>query len=72
MNRRKFVNRTMVGSAAVSTLGVSSMAFTKSKRKGIPIDQLFVGTMLIPQAIYEMGIPESLDAMYRNWQESIR
>ena len=62
MKRRKFIKNAAIGSAILSgTSMTSAMAGNFFTRKTNP--DMFIGTPVLPEILYERGIPECLDAM---------
>ncbi|RMG54604.1 MAG: hypothetical protein D6722_28830 [Bacteroidetes bacterium] len=61
MNRRNFVQKAALGSAAL--LAPNPFRALARRGDGIPLDQLFVGTMIIPSALYAKGVAATLDEM---------
>jgi hypothetical protein len=61
MQRRKFIKNAALGSALVS-----GTAFSAAARNSFRVRQdinMFIGTPVLPEILYERGIPECLDAM---------
>ena len=61
MRRRRFVQTTAWGAAALLT--PAPWLQGRPRREGIPLDQLLVGAMIIPSALYEKGVATMLDEM---------
>ena len=61
MKRRKFIKQSTLGSLSALTFSPALLA----NQPGVPgiHNRLFVGTPVLPEALYDRGIPESLDAM---------
>ncbi len=62
MQRRKFIKNAALGSAVLSGSAFSAAARNSFIVKKKTID-MFIGTPVLPEILYERGIPECLDAM---------
>lgn len=59
MERRTFIKNAAVGTAFASA-GISSLSFIKKKEVN---RNMFIGTPVLPEVLYERGMEETLDAM---------
>jgi len=61
MERRQFIKTTAFSTAALGTVGLSHAMNNVTKQNQKP--NLFIGTPVLPEYLYENGIANSLDAM---------
>lgn len=61
MNRKEFIKNVSLGTAAVSSMGMMSSFAASAKNSATK--NMFVGTPVLPEYLYESGMVKTLDAM---------